>query len=180
MDALQNPVVLSEVQRQRLREELTRMASMRGQPLNQTIEAVNSAFGDGERGQIVLEFAGAAMEQLERQCRELLGPIDARERRVLTELRANYAETMGIQSAVRAYLQSVHAVQVEQDEVLRRLNLLRTRDSVIAGAIVLNDAVVKRTDQAGDAEAALRQIRAKLGIPTPSAPAPTETRPPDE
>lgn len=165
MDSLLNPSVLSEAQRQRLRRDLARMVSLRDQPLDRTIEAVNSAFADPERGQIVLEFAEAAIRQIERQRRELLVPIDSLERLLLNELRANYAEMMGIQSAISAYLRSAHDVQAGQEEVLRRLNLLRARDRLVADAITLNESVVTMTDQAGEAEHVLRTIREKLGLP---------------
>ena len=178
MDELQNPVALSDAQRTRLTDELTRAASLRGEPLERAVLAVNSAFGDTERGQIVLEFAEAAMGQIERQRRELLAPISAQERQVLGELRANYAETMEIQAAITAYLGSVQRVKEEEDAVLRRLNLLRARDSVVARAIALNEDVVRLTGQAQNAEKALTDMRAKLGLPTPPPGAPADSATP--
>lgn len=164
MDELQNPVVLSEAQRERLTEELARQASLSGQTLDQAIRAVNSAFGDSERGQIVLEFSEAALEQIAAQRRELLAPIEAQEREVLQSLRANYAEMNQIQSVITAYLQSIEDVRAEEDAVLSRLNLLRARDTLVNRAISLNNSVLRLTDQAGDAEATLQQIRERLGL----------------
>ena len=165
MDELQNPIALTEEQRRRLQEELARATTLRGQSLDQAVLAVNSAFADSARGSIVLEFADAALEQIATQRRALLDPIDEQERLVLDALRTNYAEMMQIQSAITGFIQSAHDVRAEEDAVLRRLNLLQARDSLVARAISLNDAVLKLTDQGGDAEATLRQIREKLGIP---------------
>lgn len=177
MDELQNPVALTDSQRVRLREELTRATALRGQSLDQALGAVNSAFADSARGSIVLEFAEAALEEIEKQRRELLDPIDEQERQVRDALRANYAEMMQIQSAITGFIQSAHDVRAEQDNVLRRLNLLGARDSLVKQAITLNDAVLRLTEQGGDAEEALRQIRAKLGLRPIDAPATPPNQP---
>ncbi|HVE77715.1 MAG TPA: hypothetical protein VNA89_02580 [Gemmatimonadaceae bacterium] len=178
LQELDNPAVLTDDQRRRLSQELGRVARLQGDPLEQALRAVNSAFADAERGKIALEFAEAATQQIARQRQELMGPIDTQERDVLNALRANYAEMMEIQTAITAFLQSVQDVKATEDAVLKRLNLLRARDTLVTSAIRLNDAVVDLTEKAGDAEAVLTEIRSTLGLRAPRDTAPA-VPPPD-
>lgn len=167
MDDLAAPVALTDSQQARLVAELTRQASLRGDTLDRAVRAVNSALGDTERGQMILEFAEAALTEIRRQRSALLAPINAQEREVTAALRANYAEMMEIQSAITAYLRSVSEVKAEEDAVLRRLDLLRARDAIVRDAIALNESVVQVTNDVEDAEEALRRIRELLGASAP-------------
>lgn len=167
MERISSPVALTESQQARLAAELSRQASLQGETLEQAVRAVHSALGDAERGQMILEFSEAALTEIKRQRRALLAPVNAQERDVTAALRANYAEMMEIQSAITAFLRSVSDVKAEEDAILQRLNLLRTRDALVQKAIALNESVIDITNDVEDADEALRRIRELLGVPVP-------------
>jgi hypothetical protein len=164
---LRAPVVLTDAQYRRLVQELSTFpATDRGNP-DWVVTVVNSALGDPVRGQLVLEFTQAATAQIEKQRRELIGPINAMERAAFAELRSAYADLMQMQGTLTAFIQSVHDVRVEEDRVLEHLGLLSARDRAVQDAVDLSGTVMRITEGAGHAEELMRQLRERLGLPTP-------------
>jgi len=135
---------LSEDDIARLRKELQNVVA--SNELEPSVRAVQSALGgDAERGKITIQFAQAAMKQIEIQRAELIEPLNQLENQALNELRGTYAELIQMQTSVTSFVTSARKVQVEQDEILERLKLLRARDQVVAHAIRVNDEIVKAT-----------------------------------
>jgi len=105
------------------------------------ITAAAEALGGGEQGEAVLQFAQAALGQIEQKRRALLVPLDDLERRTLQELQAAYAQIQQAQSSVTAHLSSLAKVQGEQDQLLERVHLLEKRDHLLDRAIAVNESV---------------------------------------
>ncbi|UCF20193.1 MAG: hypothetical protein JSU87_01935 [Gemmatimonadota bacterium] len=158
MDSLATPSPLSEDDLERFREEMARAFQISPEKLDDAVLAVRRALGDAERGEMVLEFAEAAMVEIRAQRAQLLDPIDAQESKVLMELRAAYTELRAAQNVVTNHLRSIRDVQVEQDAVLQRLDLLRARDKAIESAVAVNDQIVSLLNQSGDAEETVNKI----------------------
>ncbi len=158
MDLLEAPSPLPEEDLDRFREELARSFQLPPERVEAAVLAVRRALGDAERGELVLEFADAAMVEIRAQRAQLLDPIDAQEEKVLRELRAAYTELRAAQNAVTDHLRSVQDVQVEQDAVLQRLDLLRVRDKAIESAVAVNDRIVSLLSQGGDPQETVNKI----------------------
>lgn len=162
IELLDRPEPFTPEQEERLAQELQRSLALKGRNLDSALVAVRRGLGDADRGSIMLEFANAALEQIELQREELAVPIDRQRRQVLDALRANYAQLVEMQSTVTAHIRSVRDVVAEQEEVLRRLGLLRARDSLIADVLSLNDEMVRVTDRAGRAAELLEELKRVL------------------
>lgn len=119
----------------------------------------DESLGDDERGQIVLEYAEAAVVEIERRRRELLGPLDALEAEALRELRANYAQLHAMNVSVTGYLESIHEVSEMREDVLRRLRLQRARDHALERVTEVNRVLEQALEGAGEAEDILQRIR---------------------
>lgn len=141
----------------RLVEELQR-AGVTGDAATAAVAAVQSAFGDSERGQIVLEFAEAATTEIETQRRSLFAPLERTERAAMKELRTAYAELIAAQNSVTAHLTSIHEVQVQQDAILSRLGLLEARDQALDQAISINESIVGIIDSGEEVTEILKQL----------------------
>ncbi len=162
VELLDRPRPFAPDQEERLALELRRSLALEGRDLDSAMMAVRRGLGDADRGSIMLDFANAALEQIELQREELIVPIDRQRRQVLDALRANYAQLVQMQSTVTAHIRSVRDVVAEQEEVLRRLGLLRARDSLIADVLSLNDEMVRVTDRAGRAAELLEELKRVL------------------
>jgi len=122
------------------------------------IRAVNSALGDPDRGKQVLLFSEAALKQIEIKRKSLLSPIDDQERQSLEELRKVYAQVEQAQSTVTAHLSSIQKVTDEQDQVLARLGLLKSRDEIIEKALTTNQKIMGIIDQGNDAQKTIQEL----------------------
>jgi hypothetical protein len=131
-------------------------------PMDQVkvIRAVNVAFGDPDRGKLVLLFSEAALKQIETKRKSLLNPIDEQERQSLEELRKVYAQVEQAQSTVTAHLSSIHKVSEEQDQVLARLGLLKERDAIIDKALQTNQEIMGIIDAGKDAAKTVEELEA--------------------
>lgn len=105
------------------------------------LSAAAEALSGGEQGQAVLDFARAAVGQIESKRRSLLEPIDDLERRTLEDLEAAYSQILQTQNAVTTHLRSLADVQAEQDQLLERAHLLEKRDRALDRAIAINERV---------------------------------------
>lgn len=105
------------------------------------VAAFEKALGGGERGAVVLQFAEAAVSEIENKRRKLLDPIDDLEKRTLAELRTAYNQLQQIQSSLTGHLRSLAEVQAEQDHILQRLRLLDKRDRLVDRAIGINEGI---------------------------------------
>jgi hypothetical protein len=115
--------------------------------------------GDEERGAIVMDFATAAIKEIEAQRRSLLRPIDRLEREALKELRANYADLNAMNASVTSYIESVQKLSEARDAILYRLDLLEARDQAVRDAAALNDEISRILEGADEAEGIYRRLQ---------------------
>lgn len=141
MDQLENVSPLTPAQNAQLKARLEQ-AGITGGDQDKVFRAVSNALGDPDRGQLVLLFSESALKKIEAKKKALISPIDDQERKVLAELRNVYAQLQQAQSTVTAHLSSVQKVTEEQDQVLQRLGLLKTRDEVVEKAIDTNQQIM--------------------------------------
>jgi hypothetical protein len=176
MQKLENVQALTPEQNTRLQAKLQDAGiSTADQP--KVIHAVNSAFGDPDRGKQVLLFSEAALKQIEAKRKSLLNPIDEQERRSLEELRKIYAQVEQAQSTVTAHLSSIRKVTEEQDQVLARLGLLKGRDAIVDKALQTNQEIMGIIDAGKDAEKTVQELEDvanKLKQATPAERAPNQ------
>jgi DNA repair ATPase RecN len=151
MQALENVRPLTDAQNTHLQANL-QSAGISPADQAKVIQAVDNAFGDPDRGKQVLLFSEAALKQIQIKRKALLAPIDEQERKSLDELRKVYAQVQQAQDAVTAHLSSVQKVTEEQDQVLERLGLLKTRDAVIDKALETNQEIMSVLDAGKSAE----------------------------
>ncbi len=124
-----------------------------------TDSALVGPSADQERGALVLDFASAAIAEIEDQRRSLLRPIDRLEREALAELRASYADLQAMNASITAYLASTQKISETQDDVLRRLHLLQSRDAALEKAVRLSDRIDRVLDAAGEIETIHAQLQ---------------------
>jgi flagellar biosynthesis chaperone FliJ len=147
-------------------EEVERlMAALAQRGVNdpaQALAAAEDALGGGEQGAVVLEFAQAAVDQIERKRRSLLDPIDDLEQRTLQELQTSYGQIQRAQNSVTEHLRSLTKVQQEQDQFLQRVGLLEARDRAIERAIEVNESVMDVLDAGMSIEETLSTLERNL------------------
>ena len=115
------------------------------------------------RGQIVLEFAEAALQEFEEQRRSVVEPLNQLERTALSDLRATYAQLVEAQAAVTAHLSSLREAEVQQDALLERFGLRETRDRILDDAIGINEKIMGLIDRGGNAADTLKAISKTIG-----------------
>jgi len=140
-----------------LRGELA-LLSIEAAGEDEIVDAVSRAFGDAERGQIVLEFAAAAMQNINAQRDELLAPVQKREKEVLNELEAIYFDLIKMQNAVTAHIQSAAEVESAQDDILERLGLLQKRDEIVEDALALNEKLEGAIKRGNEVDSVVKQL----------------------
>ena len=158
LEKLQSPKPFDDARVDRLRQELVGVG-LNGDELTRVVGAVESAFGDATRGREILQFAEAAVGEIETQRRALVEPLSNQEQVALTALRATYAQLLEAQVTITAHLESAREVQVQQDLLLQRFNLLEQRDSLVRDAIDFNETVMGVIDRGGDAAGILDRLR---------------------
>ena len=168
MDLLITPdEVFDEAQLERLREEIMAVSGVGEVRTPLIIEAVSRVFGDAERGQIMLDFAQVALEEIEAQRSELLEPLFLQEQEVLDHLAESYAQLQQAQAQVIAYLGSAREVTRTQDEVLEAMGFREVRDDALDQAVRLSErlaAVAKAGDTATEALERMKEIIRTGGV----------------
>lgn len=109
----------------------------------------NAAF---EGVQIWVEVA---MEEIDRKRRELVEPIDAKEKSLLSDVDDAFAQVRAANSAVTAHLNSLRRVQEVQDEGLRALNLDGLRERINDGLVEASNVAARGIDKLAEAEGIL-------------------------
>lgn len=164
MDLLATPVeVFGEEGLERLREELMAVSGIGEVRTPLIIEAVSRVIGDAERGQIMLDFARVALEEIEAQRSELIEPLVQQEQVVLNHLSESYAQLQQAQAQVTAYLSSARDVTRSQDEILEMMGIRELRDDALERAVRLSEELAA-TARAGESPAeALEKMKALIG-----------------
>jgi len=151
MQKLENVEPLTNEQKTLLKAKLQEAGIA---PVDQAkvIQAVSNAFGNPDRGKLVLLFSEAALEQIQLKRKSLLDPMDELERNTTDQLKRIYAQVQQAQDTVTAHLSSVQKVTEEQDKVLTRLRLLQSRDAILEQGLQANQEIMGILDAGKDAE----------------------------
>jgi DNA repair exonuclease SbcCD ATPase subunit len=124
------------------------------------VEAVSRVFGDAERGQIMLDFAEVALEEIESQRSELIEPLNQQEQEVLAHLAESYDQLQQAQAQLTAYLASARNVRRSQDEILQSMGVLEQRDEALERAVRLSEALSAAARGGRSAAEALERMKA--------------------
>jgi len=162
MQKLENVQPLTSAQNTQLQAKLQEDGISQADQVK-VIRAVSNAFGDPDRGKLVLQFSEAALKEIQAKRKSLLNPIDEQERQSLEELRKVYAQVEQAQGTVTAHLSSIQKVSEEQDQVLARLGLLKERDAIIDKALQTNQTIMGIIDAGKDATKTVEELEAFTG-----------------
>jgi hypothetical protein len=131
--------VFDQEKMERLREELLAVPGIGEVRAPLVMEAVTKVFGNEERGQILLDFAVVALQEIEAQRTELLEPLNRQEREVLEHLDRSYGQLQQAQGQVTAYLAAVGDVSRTQDEILDAMGMRQPRDDALERVVRLSE-----------------------------------------
>jgi hypothetical protein len=168
MDLLTTPdEVFNEEQLERLREEIMAISGVGEVRTPLIVEAVSRVVGDAERGQIMLDFAEVALDEIESQRSELLEPLYLQEQEVLDRLADSYGQLQQAQAQLTAYLASAKDVTRSQDEVLEAMGMRQIRDDALEQAVWLSEELAAAARSGRSAEEAIERMRALIGSTGP-------------
>jgi len=164
MDLLATPdEVFGENELERLTEEIMGVSGVGEVRTPLIIEAVSRVLGDAERGQIMLDFARVALDEIEAQRSELIEPLVEQEQEVLDHLSESYAQLQQAQTQVTAYLSSVREVTRSQDEILEAMGIRELRDDSLERAVWLSEELAAAAKAGESAAATLEEMKALIG-----------------
>ena len=128
------------------------------------LKGVESVVTDqkAELGKVLLEFAEAAQIQINKIRRELLDPIDSQEKIVIEQINGAWADLIAGQTAITAHLESVVDVKKSQDEVLKKLGVLKKRDNIMDKLLEYNDVFSDLLKGKEDAEKTISDYKKKF------------------
>jgi hypothetical protein len=126
------------------------------------LKAIRNVFGSAERAKLVLEFAEAAVEEIQEKRKSLLDPINGLERRTLKELRSSYAQIQEAQGAITGHLRSLKKVQDEQNKILKQVGLLEKRDTIVKEAVDFNESITGIIDSGKEVEEILKDFTEEI------------------
>jgi hypothetical protein len=169
IDLLTTPdEVFEEDDLERLREEVRAVSGVGEITTPLIVDAVARVFGAAERGQIMLDFAQVALDEIEGQRAELIDPLYQQEREVLDYLSESYAQLQQAQAQVTAFISSGQEVTRSQDEVLEMMGIRTLRDDALDHAVWLSEKLTAATKAGGTATEALEQMKALIGSGGPT------------
>jgi hypothetical protein len=100
-----------------------------------------------EPARMMMDFAQAAHEEMNRKRREMLQPLEQMRATALAEINASYAEVLAAQSAITARLQAASRVTQEQDRLVDSLARKEgTAQKIRAGMDCVNGKVTSALD----------------------------------
>jgi hypothetical protein len=163
MDLLVTPdEVFDEATLELLREEILSVSGVGEVRAPQIIAAVSRVVGNGERGQILLDFAEVALAEIQAQRHELLDPLEIQEQRALDYLAESYGQLQQAQNQVTAYLASARDVTRTQDEVLEAMGVREVRDDALERAVQVSRRLAAAAKAGETAAQALEEMKAIL------------------
>ena len=169
MDLLATPdEVFGEGELERLREEIMAVSGVGEVRTPLILEAVARVLGDAERGQIMLDFARVALDEIEAQRNELIEPLNQQEQEVLDHLSESYAQLQQAQAQVTAYISSGREVTRSQDEVLEMVGIRELRDDAMEQAVRLSEELAAAAKAGASAVEALEKMKALIGSGGPA------------
>ena len=164
MDLLVTPdEVFGDDTLERLREEILAVSGIGEVRTPLVIEAVSRVIGDAERGEIMLDFARVALDEIEAQRSELIEPLNRQEQVVMDHLGESYAQLQQAQTQVTAYLASAREVTRSQDEILEAMGIRELRDDALERAVQLSEDLAAAARAGESAAEALEEMKALIG-----------------
>lgn len=94
-------------------------------------------------GLILLDWSQAAQLQINKKRQEMLMPIDAQERFILSEIDSAYADLQRSQATIKAYLASVVELKSQQDQATAKIIALEKVEATMAKLIETNEKLSK-------------------------------------
>ena len=116
--------------------EPQKTALLRG--VKQAVDAETSKLG-----LILLDWSQAAQLQINKKRQEMLMPIDAQERFILSEIDSAYADLQRSQATIKAYLASVVELKSQQDQATAKIVALEKVEATMAKLIETNEKLSK-------------------------------------
>jgi hypothetical protein len=113
-------------------------------------------------GIVLLDFSKGAQEQINKQRKSLMRPINQQEAYVLDQLRTGYADLLRSSAAIKGYLASVVTVVEQREAIYQKLGVLETQGKVVDTATQLSDVAVRALNATEDADKGFAKFLADM------------------
>jgi hypothetical protein len=114
-------------------------------------------------GMVLLDFSKAAQEEVNKQRKSLMKPINQQEAYVLDQLRMGYADLLRSSAAIKGYLASVVKLVEEREAIYQKLGVLETQGKIVDVATRLSEDAVMTLNATKDADKGIREFLANMG-----------------
>jgi vacuolar-type H+-ATPase subunit E/Vma4 len=111
---------------------------------------------------MMTRFMTIATERVEKKRSQLLEPIEAQRREVLTNIDMAYRQIQSAQSIVTAHLASVSKVHEAQGEILTEVGLGDVREQIAAKTSEVSDAVKNIVNKGKDIDSGMDKAKDKI------------------
>jgi DNA polymerase III delta prime subunit len=112
---------------------------------------------------VLLDFSKAAQEQVNKQRKLLIRPIDQQEAYVLDQLRMGYADLLRSSAAIKGYLASVAKLVEQREAIYQKLGVLETQRKIVDAATRLSDGAVITLNATKDADKGITEFLTNMG-----------------
>jgi hypothetical protein len=113
-------------------------------------------------GMVLLDFSKATQEQINKQRKSLMKPINQQEAYVLDQLRIGYADLLRSSAAIKGYLASVVKLVEQREAIDQKLGVLETQGKVVDIATRLSDDAVRALNATKDADKGFTKFLADM------------------
>ena len=113
-------------------------------------------------GMVLLNFSKAAQEEINKQRKSLMKPINQQEAYVLDQLRMGYADLLRSSAAMKGYLASVVKLVEQREAIYQKLVVLETQGKVVDIATRLGDDAVRALNVTKDANKGFTKFLADM------------------
>jgi hypothetical protein len=117
---------------------------------------------DAVLGMVLLDFSKAAQEQVNKQRKLLMRPIDQQEAYVLDQLRMGYADLLRSSAAIKGYLASVVTLVEQRETIYQKLGVLEIQGKVVDVATRLSDDAVMTLNAAKEVDHGVTEYLANM------------------
>lgn len=107
---------------------------------------------NAQLGVVLLDFSKAAQEQINKQRKSLIQPIDDQERYVLDKLRSGYSDLLRSSAAIKGYLAATVKLTSERDLILEKIGAIESERKIVSTAVEYNDKALIALDKSKDLE----------------------------
>lgn len=113
-------------------------------------------------GMVLLDFSKGAQEEINKQRKSLMKPINQQEAYVLDQLRIGYADLLRSSAAIKGYLASVVNLVEQREAIYQKLGVLETQRKVVDVATRLSDVAVLTLNATEDVDKGLTKFLADM------------------